>query len=226
MTTEAHLLALPRELRDLVLEYVLRDFHNTDSTCADPNAAVRNGLLLTCHQIRAETLQRIKSLQLAPVLEVITSSVWGYAAIWTVPPLEAQDGGVCKRAVINLRYLQPTNYEAWEIGGYRTRDRCNLPSVVMATVGKLLKAGYVSIGEVHVNLFLPEPRRCNLNHVLRSMTRFRDGMYAEMLRNNVKELWLIHLGELKHDYMGLVRLMENAREWKESQIQLKHWSEP
>jgi len=192
MTTEAHLLALPRELRDLVLEYVLRDFHNTDSTCADPNAAVRNGLLLTCHQIRAETLQRIKSLQLAPVLEVITSSVWGYAAIWTVPPLAAQDGGVCKRAVINLRCLQPTNYDAWVSEVHCRRDRCNLPSMVLAAVGKLLKAGYVSIEEVHVNLDLYEPRGRTTQQVIRSLSSLAYKSHVRSLNNKIGKLLLIH----------------------------------
>jgi len=63
-STQSSLLTLPRELRDQIIDYILHGINLLEVTCIDPDDATRigNPPLLTCQQLRSESLQRIETL--------------------------------------------------------------------------------------------------------------------------------------------------------------------
>jgi hypothetical protein len=94
--TKCHLLALPRELRDQIIDCTLFD-HLTDTLAAHRIASgfppipkapkpllVR--LLAACAQLRAETQQRIKSLNLV-TLWTSNTCCGDHTTHWIVPPV-------------------------------------------------------------------------------------------------------------------------------------------
>jgi len=80
------LLTLPQELRDEVIDLILHDSTNPTKITASSHESLDNPLPHICQQLRFETLQRIASLRLSPVLRVTNIGNSSYRASWSIPP--------------------------------------------------------------------------------------------------------------------------------------------
>jgi len=144
-----------RELRDQIIEYIINAPYGMEKIASQQDAARMNPLLLVYHQFQAETLQRVTSLRLTPVLEIAPKNTSEYAVVWTTPLCPTgRSGTVCTLVDVNFRDPQPSN-----IGSEATQRYNDVKSggrILKTSITSILRhiwnAGFRTVKELHVNL--------------------------------------------------------------------------
>jgi len=150
-STQSNLLTLPRELRDQIIDYVLHGFASLEVACINLESAtsIGNSLLLTCQQLRSESLQRIRSLRLDPTLEVLQTACTTYHTAWTIPPVPSSEGKVQKRTYIHFPYPILHSYDSVDFYLARHEEACCIAAIFMDALSH-------PVEELHVNLSFRE----------------------------------------------------------------------
>ena len=146
------LLSLPRELRDQIIEHILKAPYDMEKIASQQDAARMNPLLLVCHQLGAETLQRVTSLRLTPMVKLTPKSISEYAVVWTTPLCPtALAGTVCERLDVNFRDPNTGSEATQRYNDVKSGGRI-LKTSITSILRHIWSAGFRTVKELHVNL--------------------------------------------------------------------------
>lgn len=153
------LLALPRELRDDIIDYVLHDlarvhFPHTGPTSVDDFG---NSLLLVCRQMRYETLERLTSLKLSSVLEDFRMNIIVHHAACTMPLVQCVHNLITQQVDIILHYPRPEWLQPLGILAPHSIDSDYVNTIISRVLVHPVR-------HVHIKVYIQDASRVSCKH--------------------------------------------------------------